>query len=338
MTAILYSQFCALATPTSGTDEQVFSAASIERYPHHKIAKSAAGYPAVLIDARSDGPFGNPLHLKNISVSPQVECSLTYEAGGGERRTYTIVSLDADDPILQEFFLAVIETLLPQIGNTPTLSSIQSALEHLTELFKTMANPPRKTAAGLWGELFFIRMSRNPILLLDAWHADPHEAVDFVHNEQRVEVKTTSGQVRRHRFSATQLLEPEGTCLIIASLFARRVASGLSVARLISQVRRTCAARLDLVRKLDMIVAASLGSAFIEALELEFDEQLAASTLGFYRAAELPALRPPFPAGVTEVEFSADLSDVTEADIEGYPSTSLFGSFSTPRQLLRTGI
>jgi hypothetical protein len=49
-------------------------------------------------------------------------------------------------------------------------------------------------------------------------------------------------------------------------------------------------------------------------VEERFDRQLAASSLCFYEAADVPAIDVPIPREISEIRFRADLSDTDEAD------------------------
>ena len=91
-------------------------------------------------------------------------------------------------------------------------------MDRLIELFRAMTTPSRKSVQGLWAELFLIAQSRQPTILVDAWHMLPEDRYDFAMDDQRIEVKSFSGSLRQHHFSLEQLQPPEGVKTLIASM------------------------------------------------------------------------------------------------------------------------
>jgi hypothetical protein len=68
------------------------------------------------------------------------------------------------------------------------------------------------------------------------------------------------------------------------------------------------ASKHDLVFKLHEVVAATLGESLSDAFSVRFDIRLADSSLRYFRLNDIPAIRGPLPAGVTDVHFRSDLS------------------------------
>ena len=65
-------------------------------------------------------------------------------------------------------------------------------MEVLVELLEAAQRPPKAGELGLWGELAVIARSDDPIGLLEAWHGEPSEALDFVSGVEALEIKTNS--------------------------------------------------------------------------------------------------------------------------------------------------
>lgn len=71
-------------------------------------------------------------------------------------------------------------------------------MNQLIELFRAIAKPARKSLQGLWAELFLISQACQPAILVDAWHTAPEDSYDFAVDNQRIEVKSFSGQICQH--------------------------------------------------------------------------------------------------------------------------------------------
>ena len=51
------------------------------------------------------------------------------------------------------------------------------------------------------------------------------------------------------------------------------------------------------------------------AMDYRFDLEAAVASLAFFDLAEVPAVRPPFPSGVSDVRFRVDLQDLELLDL-----------------------
>jgi hypothetical protein len=171
-----------------------------------------------------------------------------------------------------------------------------------------MQKPPTRPVNGLFGELFLIWRSGNPIRALAAWRMDETARFDFADGDIRLDVKATSGRVRAHTFSYEQCNSPPGTIAIVASLFVERSPGGVTLRSLIDQIEGRITAKIGLVFKLHDVITATLGMNLNEALALKFDEKLADSSLCFFNLHDVPAIRGPLPAGISDVHFRSDLS------------------------------
>jgi hypothetical protein len=96
---------------------------------------------------------------------------------------------------------------------------------------------------------------------------------------------------------------------LAASLFVERASGGTSLRELIADIDRLAGSSTELVMKLHTIVAATLGQAMREALDIRFDQHLAKESLRFYDMRRIPAIRAEAPTGVSEIHFRSDLSN-----------------------------
>lgn len=308
----LIELFNTLTSPTTVGNKAVYNVVSISPYPRHRLGKDARGAPTLLIrlDTRSGSSTTPPIRLQHLYIAHDLDCEI-HRDGQAESGRFTVVScVDADEP-METYFLRVIQALLPSLGENPNPRTINQAMDHLVELFQALKNPPRKTAQGLWAELLVIAEARNAKALVDTWHLMPDDLYDFNSGAQRLEVKSTSGQTRRHHFSLAQLQPPSNTTLIIASVFANRTGAGTTVTNLVEEIVSRMTSNPDSVLRLYKVVALTLGDTWRQATFEAFDREAARHSLAFFDASVVPIIDPQLPPGVSDVHFTSDLTGKT---------------------------
>lgn len=300
----LFFTFKKLPTPTKG-NLQSFSAVQIDDTAH-RIGKDISGWPVLLINTTS-GQNSPQIHLEHLEVQHLVRCRITIDKKNEEGIFTVVRCMDADNELIRYFF-NFIDPILKTLGPNPTLDSISRAINHLVELFRVLTQPPTKSVAGLWAELFVIRDAKDPISLLNAWHANPEEKYDFNDNAQRVEVKSTSKRDRIHHFSLEQLTPPAGSKVIIASLYVEGSGGGLSINDLVQEIKNLISEKPELIEKLDNVVFRTLGNALSQSMNCRFDRQLAQESLRIFEANSIPKISEPIPSEISDVHFRVDLS------------------------------
>ena len=240
-------------------------------------------------------------------VGHGVNCSISEHGVEVGREQFSVVTcLDADDLLTHRFFDAG-ETLLRSLGETPAVEELRQVVAGLIELFRLASQPPKGTIQGLWTELWLIAQARDPEALLDAWHAEPTDAYDFNSGPERIDVKSTSQSVRKHAFSHGQLKPPEGTRVAIASVFVQGSGGGPTVSALVGSIRSRVAS-IQVLKRLDYVVASTLGTDWRSGVEAAFDSELASESLRFYAADAVPSLASDIPSGVSDIRYVSDLS------------------------------
>jgi hypothetical protein len=210
----------------------------------------------------------------------------------------------------------VCDIIIRHLGDSPSRSALASAVQRLASIFQSIRRPPVRSLNGLFGELFLISRSRNPLRALTAWRIDDAARFDFSVGDIRLDVKTSTGRLRQHTFSYEQCNPPPGTDAVVASLMVERVPGGLALADMIEGIKARIAADEDLLLKLHEIVAATLGTSLAESLAVTFDARLAESSMLFFDLRAIPAVRVVLAPGVSDVRFSSDLSGQTPLGAE----------------------
>ena len=305
----LVELFARLQAPgESGSDTNRFTAISIASSRTYRLGKDSAGAPALLIQLPPDQPtHASPIRLRHLYVAHDVDC-VVYRDQSIESGKFSVLSCVESDRATENYFLRVVEALLPSLGESPDARSINHVVNSLVELFRALSSPPIKAVRGLWAELFLLAESQDPWNLLDAWHTIPEDLYDFNDGSHRIEVKSAQGEVRRHHFSLAQLLPPEETSLAIVSVIVKRAGGGTTINDLIDELRALFSGSPDRLLRLYKVITLTLGAKWREA-ELEmFDRSAARESLAFFRPSDVPMVSPELPTGVSNVRFSSDLT------------------------------
>ena len=307
--------------PVAATDdEDCFSSILIPGHEPHRLGKDGQGRSLLLISI-----FGIPIQrqpapviLENLTVMYNQNCRVSRSDGTFEEERFTVVHCTSEDTTLQDYFLKVASTIIISLKDQPTQSDVAHAMNQLIELFRSMARPPRKSVRGLWAELFLIAQSRQPTILVDAWHSLPEDRYDFAMDDQRIEVKSFSGNIRQHHFSLEQLHPPEGVKTLVASVLVEHSQAGESIADLREKIQTYLGNDSNLLLHIDKVIALTLGDGWQQANEACFDQWLAEESLAFYEAAAIPSVNPNLPLGVSRVHFQSNLTGIPTIEISRY--------------------
>jgi hypothetical protein len=289
-----------------------FSAHPIPGFESHRIGKTLGGVPCLLLHVvgGDSSPTPPPILLSHVAVQHDVHCRISRQHQPIEEAAFTLVRCLSQDPALVAQFIDVIELVVRAAGATPTVSHVRQAVEQLAELFRALDRPARKSAQGVWGELFLIAAAQHPERLAAAWRISPAEVFDFSEGRDRIEVKAASGRVREHYFSLAQVHPSPGVRVLIASLFVDGLTGGVSLKSLLARTRQRVAARPELALRVETVTAQSLGRSWALAIEESFDWQRAESSLRFFPADAIPTVPAELPREVTDVRFRSDVSGV----------------------------
>ena len=299
-----------LGTPPSGTG-RAYEAIRIARDSRYRVGRDSEGNAVVLIETTgAAGAAALPdFEGRHLQINHGVNCAITVAGAEAERGRFSVVKCIEADDLLRDRFLEAIETLLRSLGETPATEDLRQVIAGLIELFRLATQPSRGTIQGLWAELWLIARAREPEILLDAWHAKPTDVYDFNSGSERIELKSAEQRVRRHHFSHRQLTPPAGTRVAIGSVFVESSGGGSTVASLVERIRRRVAHPRGR-RRLDHVVAATLGADWRTGMGAAFDSQLASESLRFFSVEDVPSIPPEVPPEVSDVRYVSDLSGV----------------------------
>ena len=317
----LVKLFSSIQLNQSINDTDRFAASPIPGYEPHRLGKDAQGKPLLMISTLNvrNQNQPQPIVLEHLKVQYNLSCRVSRPDDTFETGRFTVVRCTGEETALQHYFLKVASTILVSIGDQPTQSDVAHAMNQLIELFRAMTKVPRKSVQGLWAELFLISQTGQPATLIEAWHTVVEDRYDFAMDDQRIEVKSFSGNVRLHHFSLEQLHPPEGVKALVASVSVESSQAGISIVDLRERIQIRLGSNLNPLLHVDKIIALTLGDAWQQASDARFDERLAEESLAFYETSGIPSVNPNLPSGVSGVHFRSDLTECPTIEISNYP-------------------
>jgi hypothetical protein len=209
------------------------------------------------------------------------------------------------------------------LGQLPTQEVVRLSILSFIELLRFTTELPTKTVQGLWSELFIILNAKDPISLMRYWHQTPEEKFDFSDGEDKLEVKSTTSDLRIHSFSLEQLNPSPQTQIYIASLILRYYSEGESIEDLRYRLEKLFFDNKELINKLRFQIAQTLGRSITDTFSIKFDVQLAITSLRYFKATDLPRiLLTIVPQYVSDVHFKSDLTNIQPTDLSNLTSKS----------------
>lgn len=299
----------------------IYAVKAVSGYSRYFVGRDSESLACVLISV-SDlaGRSHPPIRLESLDVQFDLRCNLTEVDQPMREGMFTVIRFRDQNRETVRYFFSVLETIIRMLGNEPTREQISVVINRLTAIFQQLRRPSGRSLNGLFGELFLIHRSRNPVRSLLAWRRDDGARFDFSDGDVRLDVKATGSRNRRHMFSYEQCNLPLEAVGVVASLQVERVASGMKIDSLIDEIKARVSGHFDLILKLQETVCATLGVGLKEGLEAYFDMRLAESSLRFFWLSDIPAIRQRLPVGVSEVHFCSDLSILSAISIEALVS------------------
>lgn len=304
----LVQLFDTLSAPSANVGLGRFCAQPVPGFSACAVGKDTSGNPVLLVQADNTLPgTAAPLVLEHLCVIHLVNCRVQAGDQGEQQRTLSVIRCTGTDRAIHEYFLRSLHPIVASLGQSPSRDQISEAVQKLVDLFRRMADAPRKAVAGLWAELFLIAKSSDPAYLLGAWHAIPEERFDFGHGIDRLDVKAALGGLRLHHFTLEQLRPAGHVRVLIASLLTERSEGGTSLNDLVDSIRARVADPDHLIR-LDSVVAQTLGQDWRAMQQTRFDLQQAIQSFRFIDATTIPSVVSPPPPEVSAVHFRVDLT------------------------------
>lgn len=294
-----------LESVTSPTDSG-FNVVPIPGDEHYRVGRGVDGSLVLLTPADTDPE--PPTRLLRLSLDPSLRCTLRVPGGADEEGDFGVVQFRADEDALIAPFLDVVVAIVRLLGPDPAPGDVSAAMRRLVQLFAA-EKAMRGSVLGLWGELLTIAGSQDPTALADSWHAYVDARFDFSAPSSRLEVKTTTRDVRVHEFSLSQLQPVAASVVTVLSIMTTETQAGTSVGDLVERLEQLFAGDPTRQMKVHEQVADILGADWPRHLARRFDETQAMESAALLPADDIPRVESPHPA-VLEVTLKVDCTDV----------------------------
>ena len=187
------------------------------------------------------------------------------------------------------------------------------AIWHMKKMFETglQGSPTDAAIYGLFGELLFIKLHDDYTPPLSAWHSNVASKYDFSTENQRVEIKTTTGNSRIHNFSSHQIpgTSPEKT--LVVSVMLEKVEVGVSLHDLFNELKVSLSETE--VEKLFEVSLKTLGIPITLMNEPQIDLNSALANLKAFNANDVP--RPTLPVEVLSCEWASNLDNSIAVEV-----------------------
>lgn len=186
-----------------------------------------------------------------------------------------------------------------------TNGSIIGLTNDLIELYKMINSGDEKSEQGLWGELFTILYFYNYLNINVAiyWHNDNYNKYDFsITNDLKLEVKSTTKELREHRFSHGQVFTTNN--VVISSVLMRKDDSGLTVYDLYKKIDNLFSSDYSLLAKVEKELIKYNDSNLIR-----YDYEYSEKSIKLYLNKNIPHFDDPEPEGVHGTEYTITLAN-----------------------------
>ena len=306
----LWGLFCALPNFTPETPQ--LPAVAVPGRHGDYLAKMPSGEATFLLRGARLPAAKPALRLRHIEVDFGSRCRVKEQAAAvidGDFITIRCVDVDASG---RELFVRTVEALLATLPAQPSSVETESLIASIVELFRKLAQPPRRSVKGLWAELFAIDRCSFPERMVAAWHGESDEKFDFVTPRGYVEVKATEQAARVHEFALAQLRGERSPYGLIASFRLRRAAGGIGILGLARRITTRLGDDLHRAKVWTNVVEA-MGKDFTEVSDLAFDERFAEVNAQVVAAQDVPCISMPLPTGVLDARVTVDFSAIPPA-------------------------
>lgn len=228
-----------------------------------------------------------------------------------QKRTGLLISYISDIERLRIIFQETLEGIIASIakGSYSDIDAIEK-VKNFAELWNPKEKINQEVIRGIWSEMFFIKISKEPREMLFAWHLNPSDRTDFTFTSGAdIELKSFSRD-RRHWFSHNQLKPRPEKELIVGSMQLESVAAGLSVETLLEELVSLLgpSPKLDNVRSI-------LYEAMMRDMDyydkMRFDAAVAMDSLCFYDSRDIPYLRVEVHSAIKEIRYEIDFQHIT---------------------------
>jgi hypothetical protein len=314
----IYSQYLKLSK-NRPSQSDIYYFVDIPKVKYHKLGITENGCPIFFIKCDNKDKKKYPSYNLGIDVDFGEDCNI---ANGNKKiiGKYTLITLKENSENLLPYFLDIVLIVVKSIPPNSSLKLVKSEIDKLVEMFSNMLGKGTGDIQGLWAELLIIELSKNPEYLVSSWHVVKTSLFDFNNGEDKLEIKSTKNNERKHTFSLNQLIPNKSSNLIIGSVLVAITGQGKNVFDLIDSIE-TRVQDKNLIFKLQRIIFETLGKNINEAHNIYFDYNSAKDSVAFFDINDIPKLNTSsIPLEISNIHFDCSLNNLKNANLKTYKS------------------
>ncbi|MDE7328288.1 MAG: PD-(D/E)XK motif protein [Clostridia bacterium] len=184
----------------------------------------------------------------------------------------------------------------------------------IKELFENKQTISTNEFQGIYAELFFIHYMKGiGVDICNLWQSIDRMKFDFsINDTKKVEVKSSIGESRIHKFRHEQLVTDIYDVWIV-SMLLRKDDSGLSLYDLVHIVKDECRQNLQVLTHLENLL---LNCASDDLKNIKYNESYTRKNMAFFKAIDVPRFKSNQPQGVSNTNYDSDLNNIRSREIE----------------------
>jgi hypothetical protein len=248
---------------------------------------------------------------KQLYLGRNISCTVN-SSKGIERNIFDIIICFDKNPAHIIMFLHLTQVYV-EVSKTKD-SNITSFFDSLKSLFANKQQLSLSELQGLYGELYFINfMNKLGINVGIYWQSQDKMKFDFsIDAIKKIEVKTTTNEMRKHKFRHEQLVSDIYDIWIVSFLLSNDD-HGLSLYELAEMVMHNNPSNLQLHTRITKLLN---NYSTTELQSIRFNEQYTNTHIRFYNTKNVPRFLERQPDGVSNTEYDSDLSTVQAHPID----------------------
>lgn len=250
-------------------------------------------------------------HTKYLILTRNISCTIQIKNQLQKGRFDVITCLSNNSEHIKVFI-----ELTNLYINKDQENSITDYFICLKDLFTNKQKISSKELQGLYAELYMMHyMYHYGVDLYSLWQSTDRMKFDFSVNDiKKIEVKSTIGENRIHKFRHEQLVTDIFDVWIVSTLL-RKDDQGLSLYELANIVKDECSHSIKVFTHIENLL---LNYTKEDLQKIKFNKTYTDNNMAFYKAADLPRFKSKQPDGVSNTEYDSDLNNINSRTLDNF--------------------
>ncbi len=292
-------------------DGRSYSLMSVDGSDGPFFGKNDQGDTCFVIRSRSPNPHPSSRSTSKLVLIMEYGCVFRLDDSEFDALANILICKSRDDSEISAF-VRLCSAFASDDLNSRSITELFSSL---TRLFSIERQTDRNVLSGLFGELFtMLYLESHGIDVFDFWQRKNLMKYDFCLNDsKRMEVKTVSGDERRHHFRHEQLYY-EDYDIIVVSVMLREANVGISMFDVVEHCRKRYS---DDYSHLSIIEDRLSGYSEEDLRTMIYDRIYLDNNIRFVPAVDVPRFKEKSPSNVSNAQYDCYLGDVSGIGIDG---------------------